>query len=37
MNWWRRRFLQRNISWIARLCHAKGHHTPKFRKENFHK
>ena len=28
-------FSRRKLSWIARLCCAKGCHTPKFRAENF--
>ena len=35
MNWWKIWFSQRKLSWIARLCRAKGCHTPKFHGENF--
>ena len=34
-NWWKIRFSRRKLSWIARSCCAKGHHAPKFRRENF--
>jgi len=36
-NWWKKRFSWRKLSRIARSCHAKGHHAPKFRRENFRK
>ena len=37
VNWWKMWFSWRKLSQIVRFCHAKGHHAPKFRRENFRK